>query len=510
MTRENLSYWELTCGTRPEFAPLSGDGTCEVAIVGGGLTGITLAALLARQGVKTIVLEADRIGSGTTGKSTAKITVQHGLKLHRLIGGVGEEKARLYAEANRMGADQIADFVETLKIGCDHMRAPAHVFAETESEIKELEKEMRAMETLHVDGALADRCDLPFPVKAVLTTQNQAHFHPLKYLFALVQTLVQSGTCALHERSRAIALERGRRCLLRTRGGTVCADTVVLATNYPMVDMPGFYFSRLHQERSYIRCVDAQGLDIGGMYINAGKPVRSFRTHPGEGSTRLLAGGYGHKTGRQGDMDSYGDLQKLVENRFNGHMGLIAQWSAQDTVTLDNVPYVGTLSKEAPNVYIAAGYDKWGMTNATAAALMIASAITSAHHPVGNCAAAFDPHRFTPSASAKSFLVQNLDVIRQFTVGNLAIPFNSLNTLKKGEGRIMGVESDAAAAYRDEEGDIHVYNAHCTHMKCPLTYNQMENSFDCPCHGSRFGTDGEVLEGPALYPLEKKDAGEKD
>ena len=505
----NTSYWMISSGPRPDFPALNGDQHCEVAIVGGGLTGITLAALLTQQGIGTAVLEADRIGSGTTGKTTAKVTVQHALKYHKLIDSVGTDNARLYAQANQMGFDQIAQFVESFRIDCDYARVPAHVYAQNGDEIKEIEKEMRAMEMLNMDASLIDRSGLPFPVEAAIVMDGQAQFHPLKYLHALVEKLRENDGCTICEHSRVTSLDRGSSCLLHTSGGTMRADTVVLATNYPLIDMPGFYFTRLHQERSYILCADAPGLDIGGMYINAGKPVHSFRTHQDNGKNLLLIGGFGHKTGHQDNTSSYQKLAGLSENRFKGtSTSFVTQWSAQDTMTLDDIPYVGTLSKETPNIYIATGYDKWGMTNATASALMLASEMTGKEHPIQSSAELFSPHRFTPGASAKSFLVQSLDVIKEFTFGNLSIPYGDLENVPVGEGKVMGVDSSAAAVYKDENGGVSVYNAHCTHMKCPLTYNADEKSFDCPCHGSRFGMDGEVLEGPALQPLEKRNTGE--
>lgn len=504
MNMTNDSYW-TNIAPRPNFPALRGEISCTVAIVGGGLTGITLAALLTQRGVNTVVLEADRIGSGTTGKTTAKITVQHGLKYHKLIDSVGTEKAKLYLHANRIGFDQIAHFVESLGIDCDYAPTRAHVYTEEPSQVKELEKEMRAMEMLHMDASLVRETALPFRIGAAIALNDQACFHPMKYIYGLVKTLREAPVCAIYEKSRVTAIEHGKRCLLTTGGGTLRADTVVLATNYPAMDMPGFYFTRLHQERSYLLCADAPELDIGGMYINAGKPVHSFRTHSENGRTRLLVGGYGHKTGHQDGTGSYTALRGLL-NRFCGaKTRVLTQWSAQDTMTLDDIPYAGMLSEETPNIYIATGYDKWGMTNATASALMLAHEITGDEHPILESAGLLSPRRFTPGASAKTFLTQSLDIIKQFTIGNLSIPFGDLEKVPKGEGKIMGADNAAAAVYRDENGRAFVYNAHCTHMKCPLTYNAAEKSFDCPCHGSRFGMDGEVLDGPALLPLEAQD-----
>ncbi|MFZ5974951.1 MAG: FAD-dependent oxidoreductase [Bacillota bacterium] len=503
MQANNASYWTTSSGPSPDFPPLQGDHRCEVAIVGGGLTGITLAMLLTQQGIDTAVLEADTIGSGTTGRTTAKVTVQHGLKYHKLIDSVGTENARLYAAANQMGFEQIAQFVGTLHIDCDFTRTMAHVYAEENEQVKEIEKEMRAMDMLNMEASFIDETSLPFPVEAAIAMDNQAYFHPLKYLYSLVKHLRDNTGCAIYEHSKVTLVERGNKVALHTGSGTMRADTVVLATNYPVMDMPGFYFTRLHQERSYILCADAPDLDIGGMYINAGKPVHSFRTHFDGNGNLLLVGGYGHKTGQQNGLNSYQKLSNFLKRKFDGkHSGLVTQWSAQDTMTLDDIPYTGTLSKETPNIYIATGYDKWGMTNSAASALMIANEITGNDHPIRNCARLFSPHRFTPGASAKSFLVQSLDIIKEFTIGNLSIPFGNLNDVPRGEGKIMGVDSSATAVYRNEKDEVFVYNAHCTHMKCPLTYNAQEKSFDCPCHGSRFGMDGEVLEGPASKPLE--------
>lgn len=504
---ENPSYWRVPA-FRPALPELRGDERCGVAIVGGGLTGITLAALLSERGADAAVVEADALGAGTTGGTTGKITLQHGLKYHALAQALGADNARLYARANQAGFDLIAGFVKTLHMDCDYTPSEAYVYTEDDGDVAALEKELKALDALGLEAFYREDCGLPFPIRAAVSVKDQAHFHPMKYLHALAAHAISKG-CRIYEHSQVVSVERGSGCTLKTaNGGTLRAQTVVLATNYPIKDMPGFYFARLHQERSYIVCADAPGIDVRGMYINVRPPVHSFRMHNAQ-KPRLLAGGYGHKTGHQGEGGSYTRLRALLKDRFPEGCAPIAQWSAQDTVTLDGVPYAGTLSRETPDIFIATGYAKWGMTNSAACALLLAESITDTGG-MRDEAALFSPHRFTPGASAKSFLVQSLDIAKSFTAGNLSIPFGDVQAVPGGEGKIMGADHDAVAVYKDEAGDVHVYSAHCTHMKCPLAYNAEEKSFDCPCHGSRFAMDGSVLNGPAPRPLKRRDVRAKE
>ena len=219
---------------------------------------------------------------------------------------------------------------------------------------------------------------------------------------------------------------------------------------------------------------------------------------------RLILVGNGHKKADGNGCDSFEHLEDFLQEEFReADKSPSYRWSAQDCVTLDGMPYIGAIFGKNPNAYVATGFAKWGITNSAAAAMMLADDIVGTSFFSKQIREQFDPMRFTPGASAKNFVAQSGDVISAFTAGNARIPSGNYSDLEKGQGAVLRIDGKAQALYRDEDGNLLAYKAHCTHMGCPLEYNEAERSFDCPCHGSRFSVQGEVLNGPAKYPLEK-------
>ena len=494
---EKSSFGEATSDA-PEYPALMEDMDFDAVVVGAGFTGISTALLLAESGAKVAVVEADRIGSGTSGRSTVKITCQHTLKLHTL----GEEKAQAYYAANKSGFDYVCGLIERNGIGCDFERLPAYVYARGDECLPDIEKEARIYSKLGIDGDVTEKTGLPFGVKRALVMRDQAQFHQLKYLFALARRLAACGG-SIFERTKAERFERGADCAVITKNAKLRSRDVIFATNYPMTDFPGLFFLKLHQEREYAICTKADGLDIGGMYISAEKTANSMRIYRSGDENRLILVGYGHRTAKEDDgFSGYDRLKELLRRDFKtADPDPDYAWSAQDCCTLDGIPYVGPVYAGPPGVYVAAGYEKWGVTNSAAAAMMISDAIAGTGHIDRHIRKAFDPLRFTPAASAKNFLIHAGNVAGAFTAGNILMPEGCYDDLKPGEGAVMRVDAKAQAVYRDTDGELHAFEARCTHMRCPLEYNAAEKSFDCPCHGSRFGTDGEVLNGPANEPL---------
>ncbi len=486
---------------KPKFQSLEGVHSCDVAVVGAGLTGITTALLLARAGVKTAVLEADEVGGGTSGRTTAKVTVQHDVRLH----GLGESKAAAYHAVNIAGLSLISSLVDDYRIDCDFERCPAYVYARDDSEMEAIEKEMRMYESIGQSARLTHDVSLPYPVRSALVVDGQAYFHPLKYLYALARQIDGMGM-PIYEHSRVIDAERDMDVVkVRTEQGALHAKAVVLATGYPLLEYPGLFFLRLHQERSYLMAV-RHYVDTGGMGITAGDPVNSVRPHHMKESDWLLVGGFGHKTGQE-DKKALTGYVPLAE--YLGQFGDLTpeyQWSAQDCVTLDNIPYVGSLYREGPHIYVATGYDKWGMTNSAGAAQMLCDMITGSDTVDEEVRRIFDPLRVAPVASAKNFVVQTADTVRAFTAGRAGIGEGDFEDIRSGEGAVRRIDGKARAIYKDESGNIRMYSAVCTHLKCPVEYNAAERTFDCQCHGSRFSLTGEVIDGPAQLPLEREDS----
>jgi glycine/D-amino acid oxidase-like deaminating enzyme/nitrite reductase/ring-hydroxylating ferredoxin subunit len=495
------TYWQDTC-EGPDYERLKGDQKCDIAIIGAGITGITTAMLLADSGMSIAVVEADKVCSGTTGKTTGKITFEHGLKLSSIRDRLGEEYAKSYALANKLGLDQIAKLIDKYDIDCDYTELPAYVYTKSQEGMNKFEEEIGIMQKFGINASIVDNTALPVGMMAALMVEDQAQFNPIKYVTKLAEVLAGYDNCTIYEQSMVTSIDKGSPCKVYTDSGTLEADILVVATNYPIIDIPGLMFTKIHQQKSYIIATPAQGLDIAGMYINDEDPVESFRMDYASGGNMLLIGGYGHKAGQEAPQNSYAKLKELLQEKLmQKTIPYMYQWGAQDCISLDDIPYIGKLSKKTPNIYIGTGYGKWGMTNGTAAAMLIANDINGHNNKLKKISAVFSPQRFTLKGSAKEFVAQAVDTTKELIKG-ITAPKGSLEDITKGDGMVMKVNGKKMAVYRDENNNLKVLEPFCTHLGCLLEFNSNDKTWDCPCHGSRFDTSGNVIEGPAQQPLE--------
>ncbi|WP_147802607.1 FAD-dependent oxidoreductase [Alkalicoccus halolimnae] len=484
------------------FPELEEDLETEVCVIGGGIAGVATAFILAKRGIPVVLIEGGRVGGGTTGYTTAKITSQHGLKYADLIKTFGEEKAQLYYDANEDAIAWIERMSKKLDIDCQFERQPSYVYATTEEGKKELEKEAEAYQKLGLDGRMTDKHDLPFDVKASLVMHDQAQFHPLCFLSKLLRYL-EVENMPIYENTRAVDIKRGKKpSVITENDNVITADHVVIATHYPFKDLQALYVARLHVERSYSIAVRLNGEPPPSMYLNAESPKRSLRRAlDHEGKPLLLIGGEGHTSGQQIDtLQSYQNLRDYAVEHFDV-ASIPYRWSSQDVFTLDGVPYAGPMTPGKDDFFVATGFAKWGMTNGVAAAQIIADRIVDKRNPYANL---YTPSRFTPSTDMKNVVKENMDVARTFVKGKLDRRSRKKpEELTSGEGAVVHVDGKRAGAYRDEKGKLTIVDTTCSHLGCELYWNNGEHSWDCPCHGSRFDTEGSVLEGPAVKPLKQ-------
>ncbi len=481
MKRESSLWHETTHIAGRER--LNGDLRADVAVIGAGLAGVLIADRLQSAGVRTVVLEARQIGSGQTGNTTAKITSQHDLIYDRLIQTLGRERARQYAEANQLAVEAYAAMVEEREIACAFRRAPAYLYAENDDAA--LLREAEAAVSLGIDARFVRDTELPFPVAGAVCFEGQACFHPLRFLEAVSEPLTIYGD------TPALAVEDG---VIRTPRGTVTADSVVFATHFPFVNVPGWYFMRMHQERSYVLALES-GWTPEGMYYGVEQEGLSFRSAEG----LLLLGGGNHRTGENSQGGRYQALEERAKTLFPG-CGVKTRWSAQDCMTLDGVPYIGQYAESQPNWYVATGFGKWGMTSAMVSAMLIAGEITG-NRPAW--AEVFSPERFRLSASARNLATETAQAVKGLFREAVALPTATLAQLPRGHGGIVEAEGRKVGVYKDDAGYCHVVNPRCPHLGCQLEWNPDEKTWDCPCHGSRFSYDGALLDNPAQTDLER-------
>lgn len=495
----NVSYWVESTST-PERPPLEGDVRVDVAIVGAGIVGLTAARTLKRAGRTVAVIEMDRVCRGVTGYTTAKVTSGHGLIYQKIEKEHGLDKARGYAAANQNALELMARWIEEDDIDCDFERRSNYVYAESDQKLQSVEKEVDAARRAGLDVSFVEDLDLPFEIAGAVRLDNQAQFHPRKYLARFANEIDGDGS-TIFENSRVTSLSEGEPCTVVTSAGRVTASHVILATHYPFWDR-GLFFPRVHQQRSYAVAGPIGQSQPDGMYISADQPTRSIRTIPNGDETLLMVGGNGHTVGQRYDTDGcYRDLEQWMSDRF-GVSEVSYRWSTQDGVSVDTLPYVGTARHGTDRVFTATGFGKWGITNGTQAAEIICDAILERPNAF---ASLFDPHRVTVLASAFKFSQENAKVGVHWVRDRIKHPQEgSFDDLEPGQAAVRHAGIGQIAAYRDEHGRMHAVSATCTHLGCIVTWNEAEKSWDCPCHGSRFDYDGKVLHGPAVKDLEKK------
>ncbi|WP_110930886.1 FAD-dependent oxidoreductase [Paenibacillus bouchesdurhonensis] len=502
------SMWRHTTDL-PAFSKLEKDVQTDIAIIGAGITGITTAYLLSKAGFKVTVVEAAQILDGTTGFTTAKITAQHGLIYDKLRKHFGDEEAKLYYEANEEALSFIRSTVEEHQIDCQLQQEDAYLYADSEEQAEQLRKEWEAYEQLGLPGEWCESLPIPLAVHGAIRLPNQAQFHPLHYLRALVDSIIANGGVFYENTTMEDAADNtgdGRRRLKAENGCTITCKYAISASHFPFYDGGGFYFTRLHAERSYVVAIEPEIPLERGMYINCGEPKRSLRSALLEGTQVILVGGESHKTGKgKCTFKHYEELESFGGQLF-GAKRIPYRWSTQDLITLDEVPYIGAITADEGNVLVATGFAKWGMTNGTVAALVFRDLIMGHGNKFTDL---YKPSRFKANPGIKNFTVQNADVAKEWVSGKIELIHRKADELKTDEGGVVRHLGKRAGGYKDAEGRLFIVDTTCTHLGCEVEWNDAERSWDCPCHGSRFNYKGEVLEGPAIenLPLLSQESG---
>ncbi len=470
------SIWKQTTETYAHRA-LSRGTSVDVAVIGGGLAGILTAYLLAENGADVIVLEKNTVGSGQTGNTTAKITAQHGLIYDRLTAAFGKKKAGHYAEANQAAVARYAEIIRRLGIDCDFTECPAYLYS-TEN-AKPLRREANAAAALGLPVSFTRKTALPFEVAGAVRMEGQACFHPLKFLRAL------AGRMDVYEHT-PVQWVRGNR--IGADGHTVTAKHIMFACHFPFLNKPGYYFLRMHQERSYVLALkDAAQLD--GTYVGMDAHGYSFRNY----GDLLLLGGADHRTGDNKKGGKYAALERAAAAFYPGSTP-VARWSAQDCITLDGIPYIGQFSRKTPDWYVATGFAKWGMSTSMVAAMLLSQSICGLQSPWADV---FSPARCTPLQSLPAFLGNGARTAQSYAKRFFSIPRKRARDLSAGRGGIVKTAEGKAGVFLDRAGHTHTVAPTCPHLGCQLTWNPDEQSWDCPCHGSRFDCDGRLLDEPA-------------
>lgn len=429
------SLW--TAEKLPAFAPLDGDAKTDVLIIGGGMAGLLTAHALTQAGIDNLLIEAELICSGVTGNTTAKITSQHGLIYAHLLDTFGADAARMYWQANEDAVSRYRELSE--EIPCDFEEKDAIVYSTDHPD--KIDRELHVLSRLRIPAEHAGSLPLPFPIAAGVRFRRQAQFHPLKFTAGIAKNLnIREHTAALAFQGNAVLTNRG----------IICANTIVIATHFPIINKHGSYFLKLYQDRSYVLALH-NAPDPDGMYLDEAYGGLSLRS----AGSMLLLGGGAHRTGKQSH--GWADLESFAIAHYPQAQAQY-RWAAQDCMTLDGLPYIGPYSARTPNLYVATGFGKWGMTSSMIASTLLCDLIQGRKNDYAQV--------FSPSRS-------------------MLRPQLALNAL------------EAAASL------LTPTKPRCPHMGCALKWNKQERSWDCPCHGSRFDENGALIGNPATGGLKK-------
>ena len=542
------SCWIDSVKEKNKFDALEENIKTDICIIGGGLAGLSTAYNLSKYKIRTVLLEKDEICKQTSGNSTAKITSQHGLLYKYLTDSKGKDFARKYYEANEEAIRTIKNIIDKEKIACDFEYQPAYVFTQKVQELEKIKDEVEAVNNfggnakfieakdieinklnsvdyvenkgakLKISGDNIEKENLDLerdnvkermrevlPIKAIagIKFENQAQFNPFKYGNAIAKICSDSGI-KIFEHSKVVDVDTeddGDYYVITLENGCkVKAKYIVITTKYPIVNIPGFYFMKMYQSTSYGIAMQTKKQLFEGMYISSEEPTISLRTAKFGDENLLIVVGFDHKTGAQIDLsNSYKYLEEVAKSLCP--KGKIRyHWNTEDCIALDKIPYIGNFSSMWDNAYVATGFNKWGITTSIIAAKIITDKILGVKNEYEEI---FKATRLEPIKNIKEVTNMVKESVNSLLVKKLEMPQEEANQIQNGEGKIVEINGQKIGIYKDNEGEIYKINPICKHLGCELSWNNLDKTWDCPCHGSRYDYKGNLIYGPSVKKLDK-------
>lgn len=481
------------------YPPLNDNLHVDVCIIGGGITGISCGYYLVKNNINVCILEKDKIIEKTSGHTTAKITSQHDLFYNYLYNSYGKDFAKKYLESNEEAILNIKNIIDLENIDCDYEFENSYVYTTDENNVQKIKDEIQILEKLNYNANFLNSINLPISnLKAAIEFNNQAQFNPIKYANALCNIITENSGL-IFENSKVEKVEKYKNeYKIYCNKKIITAKNVVIATRYPIINFPGFYFLKMYSEASYLIGVETSSNLPQGMYINSDTPTFSFRTADFNGKRILLVGGMGHKRGAKIDLtNSYNILEQKAKELYPDAK-VLYKWNTHDSISLDKIPYIGEFSLLYPNVYVATGFKKWGMTTSNISATIITDKILGRENKYAEI---YNSKRFNLIKNIKEFGNILKETSSSLIFNKFDMPQAKPKDVEPLDGKIVNYNGTKIGLYKDESGKEYKVIPTCTHLGCELSWNNLDKTWDCPCHGSRYTFEGKLIYGPSKKNL---------
>lgn len=478
------SFWKIQAG-RVNYPKLTADLEVDTAVIGGGISGVLTAYLLAKAGKSVAIVEAREFSAGSTGGTTAKLSSQHQLVYHEILERDGLETAKQFYEANEDGRKLIESIIKEHNIDCDFSEEDAYVFTQDGSHTDNLKEEAKAYDEIGIDGGMTTSLPIDINVDSALVMRKQAQFQPVKFIYGLLKVIEELGGKVI-QHTRYMDKEYHDDYLVLTTDTPfkITCKQVVLATLFPVEDPHSFYSKTMKPMTSHLTAFESEKSFGTGMYISEDEPKRTFRGAYDANQPILIVGGNTHPTGnKKSTLDHYEAIRQFTKAEF-GLTKMLAYWSEHDMVTPDRRPFIGPIEEGDNKMFVMTGYCKWGLAISGTAAQLITDLIEGNENSYEEF---LSPQREIPKEDKKE----------QLSVSEQA------EQLETGEAKRFELDNEAAGMYKDKTGDIHYVDLACTHLGCEVKWNDGDETWDCPCHGSVFDGTGKVIAGPAKDPLKQ-------
>lgn len=495
-----MSIWKNE-NNNINFENLNKDITTDVCVIGGGITGISTCYYLNKENINFCLLEKNTLLSQTTSKSTAKITFLHNIIYRYLIDSYGLDFAKGYYLSNNEALNEIIQIIKNEKIDCDLQMQDNFIFTTKQDKVSTLKDEVSALNMLGINAEYLN--NIPLPLSEIIggiKIPNQACFNPVKYCYGLVSAFanlnnIYENTCVVD-----ISKDNDDYIVTTSQNYKIKCKYVVMATRYPIKDIPGFQFLKMYQETSYIIAIKTKEDIFDGMYISCDNPSLSFRKAKFNNQDVLLIGGNTNKTGENIDLRNRYELLEKTATSIYKDCKIINKWNTEDCISIDKIPYIGDFSNLYENMFIATGFKKWGITTSNVASKIITDTIVGRPN---NYKKIYDSTRFRPIKNRKELYNMIKQTTNSLIINKFKIKEEDLDSFPNDSAKITKINGNLVGIYKDNTSKFHVVSPLCTHLGCLLKFNDLDKTWDCPCHGSRFDFDGNNIYDPACQNLKK-------